>query len=152
MKKKCLSILVILVIIIMLFAGCSQPIEGQPVAYDSLAELSQKVGFDVVEPVTIPATYVKSGYYCLGDSVAEILYLSGDNQIIYAMSQIKNVKSDIEDYDEITEININGSKAKLTLKDGYVMLGVVEKGEFAYSIYSQTGLSQGEFMLIAEGF
>ena len=151
MKKKIFSAAVLIIIALMIFAGC-EPIKGEPVPYDEIEELSEAVGFEVIEPASLPEGYIKSGYFSVGGAVAEILYMSGDNQIIYAMSKVKNITSDIDDYDEIQETDINGHKAKLTLKDGYVMLGVMRIGDYTYSIYSQSGLSTGEFKLIADTF
>ena len=151
MNRKAATVIALLLIAVIIFAGC-EPIQGEPVPYDDIVELSEAVGFDVLEPASLPDGYVLSGYYCVGDAVAELLYMSGDNQIIYAMSKVKNITRDIEDYDEIVEQDINGHKAKLTLKDGYVMLGVMQIGDYSYSIYSQSGLSVGEFKLIADTF
>ena len=151
MNRKAVSVIALLIIAVIIFAGC-EPIKGEPVPYDDIDELSEAVGFTVLEPASLPEGYVLTGYYCVGDAVAELLYMSGDNQIIYAMSKVKNITSDIEDYDEIVEQDINGHRAKLTLKDGYVMLGVMQIGDYSYSIYSQSGLSTGEFKLIAETF
>ena len=152
MKKKYLGIIILTVMCIMVFSGCSEPISGEPVAYDSADELSEAVGFEVLEPASLPEGYIKSGYFSLDDSVAEILYMSGANQIIYAMSKVKNIECDIEDYDEIVVTEIDGHKVELMLKDGYVLLGVMTKGEYTYSIYAPSGLSEGEFELIAKGF
>ena len=152
MNKRFPGFIILLAAVVVLFAGCADPIMGTPVAYDSLTELSDAVGFDVLEPTSLPESYVKAGYFCMDGVVAEILYMSGENQIIYAMTQIKNIKSDVAEYDEVKETQIDGHNVRLTLKDGYVMLGVMEKDGFTYSIYTQAGLSEGEFELIAKGF
>ena len=151
MSRRSILITVLILVIVMVFSSC-EPIQGKPVPYDSIDELSEAVGFTVLEPASLPEGYVLNGYFCVEDAVAELLYMSGDNQIIYAMSKVKNIASDITDYDEIEETEINGHRAKLTLKDGYVMLGTMQIGDFTYSIYSQSGLSTGEFKLIANTF
>ena len=142
---------VLCIIMSLAAAGCVQKISGTPVRYDNLDELSAVVGFDVIEPAVLPEGYVLAGYFAIEDKVAEVLYMNGDNELIYAMSSVKNIESDIADIDQVKTEEIAGKQFELSYKDGYILLAVTEQDGFTYTIYTQAGLSTGEFNLIAAG-
>ena len=77
--------------------------------------------------------------------------MNGDNELIYAMSSVKNIESDIADIDQVKTEEIAGKQFELSYKDGYILLAVTEQDGFTYTIYTQAGLSTGEFNLIAAG-
>jgi hypothetical protein len=125
-----------------LLSACGQ--EEKPVQYDSLAELSGAVGFDVINPEGMPDGYVLAGYYAVGDKLAQIVYVYGDAGLIFAMTPLKKVECSFDDFDETKTVNIDGIVYDYSLSGGSVRLAVARAGDYTYAIYAKDGLTEEE--------
>ena len=142
MAKKAFVFIFCIVICAALLSACGQ--EEDPVQYDSLEELSGAVDFEVINPEGMPDGYVLAGYYAVGDDLAQIVYIYGDDELIFAMTTLKKVECSFNDFDETKIVNVGGIDYEYSLFEGNVHLAVAHAGEYTYAIYSKSGLSEEE--------
>jgi len=132
-----------------ILTACSQAAE--PVQYDSLSELSDAVGFDVIDPTGMPDGYVLAGYYAVGGNLAQIVYVNGDKEIIFAMTTQKKVECEAGDFDETKTVSVDGVSFEYSLSGGSVRLAAARAGAYTYAIYAKNGLAEEEMRLAAIG-
>lgn len=149
MGKKILLVFVCVLICASLFQACSEP--DQPVQYDSLSELSDAVGFDVINPAGMPEEYVLAGYYAVGSNLAQIVYVNGDSELIFAMTKLKKIESEFGDFDETKTVGVNGVYFEYSLSGGRVRFAAARAGEFTYAIFARDGLSEDQMKQAAVG-
>jgi|GEM_PF-3635297 len=149
MAKKILLIFICLLLLVSALTACSKPTE--PVQYDSLADLSKAVGFDVIDPSGMPEGYALAGYYSVGSKLAQIVYVNGDKELIFAMTPLKKVESEFGEFDETKDIGVNGVYFDFSYADGSVRLASARAGSYTYAIYAKAGLAEEEMKAAAVG-
>ena len=150
MFKKIL-IVVLTVILIIFAAGCSTKIDGTPQRYDDTRSLSAAVEFDVIQPGYIPEGYVLSGYYAVENKIAEILYINGEEELIFAMTKAKNVISDMGEFEKEQEYEFNGNKFVYSMNGDNVHLIVSYRNDMNYVVYSKSGLTTNQADAMCKG-
>ena len=148
MSKKIFSVLICALLCVFLLTSCQS---AAPMQVGSLAELSQTVGFDVVNPMNIPDGYALAGYYAAGNNLAQIVYVNGENELIFAMTSLQKVECDLGGFDQTKSVDVGGVNFDLSLSGGSVHLAVAHAGGYSYAIYSKTGLSEDEITRMAGG-
>ncbi len=149
MAKKVFVVLICVLICASLLSACKK--EETPVHYDSLEELSDAVGFDVINPEGMPDGYVLAGYYAVGDHLAQVVYVRGNEELIFAMTTLKKVECDFDDFDETKTVNVGGIDYEYSLADGSVRLATARRGDYTYAVYAKNGLSEEEMRLAVIG-
>jgi len=149
MGKKIFLILSCVLFCASILTACAQP--AQPVQYDSLSELSDAVGFDVINPAGMPDVYVLAGYYAVGGNLAQIVYVNGDNELIFAMTTLKKVECEFGEFDETKTVGVKGVYFEYSLSGGSVRLAAARMGDFTYAIYAKNGLSEDQMKQAAIG-
>ncbi len=149
MGKKILLILISVLFCAGVLTSCSQP--EAPVQYDSLSELSDAVGFDVINPEGMPDEYVLVGYYAVGGNLAQIVYVNGDSELIFAMTKLKKVESAFGEFDETKTVGVNGVYFDYSLSGDSVRLAVARAENFTYAIFARDGLSEDQMKKAAVG-
>ena len=149
MGKKIFLILISVLFCASILTACSQTAE--PVQYDSLAELSGAVGFDVINPAGMPEGYALAGYYAVGDNLAQIVYVNGNNELIFAMTTLKKVECEFGDFDETKTVGVNGVYFDYSISGGSVRLAAARVGDYTYAIYAKNGLTEDEMKQAAIG-
>jgi hypothetical protein len=78
------------------------------------------------------------------DGLAEVTYGSGDNEISYRKGRgTEDISGDYNNYNEMTEMDINGMTITLRGNDGRIFGAVWDDGEYSYSYYVTNGVSIG---------
>lgn len=149
MSKKIMMIALCIFLCASLLTACGQT--GSPVQYDSLSDLSKAVGFNVANPQNLPEGYALAGYYAVGGNLAQIAYVNGENELIFAMTTLQKVECDLGTFDETKTADVNGVSFELGLLDGSVHLAVARAGSYTYAIYSKSGLTEDAVTQMAGG-
>lgn len=150
MIKKILAVAMTAVCVLAL-AGCGAKINGTPQRYDDTKSLSTAVDFKVIQPGYIPEGYALAGYYAVENKIAEILYVSGEEELIFAMTKAKNVASDLGEFDSEQEYEFNGNTFTYSMRGGVVHLIVSNKNDMKYIIYSKNGIEVSQADAICKG-
>ena len=150
MNKRILPILICILICFALFVSCDQVDSSSPIQYDDIYELAEKVGFKIVEPTYIPDGYALAGYFSMDKKIAEIVYADGEEKLIYAMTSIKKIESDFDEFDETKDIEIDGLKAEVNLIGGKAHLGILYGKVYNYAFYSKLGLEEAVMKQLLE--
>jgi hypothetical protein len=149
MSKRIVRIALSIILCASLLTACGET--PAPVKYDSLSDLSNAVGFNVVNPIDVPDGYALAGYYAVGENLAQIAYVNGDNELIFAMTTLEKVECDLGTFDETKTAEVNGVGLELNFLGGSVHLAVARTGGYSYAIYSKNGLSEEEMIQLAGG-
>jgi hypothetical protein len=149
MSKKIFPVLCCILLLAFVFTACSKTEE--PVQYDSLSELSNAVGFDVVNPQSMPDGYALIGYYAVGGNLAQIAYVNGDKELIFAMTTLKKVECETGEFDQTETKDVNGIDFEYSMVGGSVVLAVARAGAYTYAIYARNGLTEEEMAQAAQG-
>ncbi len=149
MRKRILLIALSIFLCVFLLTACAQA--GTPVQYDSPSELSKAVGFNVVNPQNVPEGFALAGYYAVGENLAQIAYLNGENDLIFAMTDLKKIECGQGAFDQTKSVDVNGVSFELSLSDGSVHLAVAHAGGYTYAIYSKSGLAEDTVVQMAGG-
>lgn len=149
MSKRIILIALCIIVSASLLTACGQT--GTPVQYDSLSDLSKAVGFNVVNPQNVPEGYALAGYYAVGGNLAQIAYVNGENELIFAMTTQQKVECDLGTFDEIKTVDMNGVSLELSLSGGSVHLAAARAGGYTYAIYSRSGLTEEAITQMAGG-
>ena len=149
MSKRIILITLCVMVSASLLSACGQT--ATPVQYDSLSDLSKAVGFQVVNPQNIPEGYALAGYYAVGENLAQIAYVDGENGLIFAMTTLQKVECDLGTFDETKTVDINGLNLVLSLAGGTIHLAFARSGGYTYAFYSRSGLTEEEVAQLAGG-
>ena len=142
MRKKAFLILICVLFCASVLTACAQ--QEEPVGYDNIGELSDAVGFDVIEPSGMPEGYALAGYYAVGTGLAQILYVNGDKELIFAMTALKKVACETDEFEQTKTVGVNGVNFEYSLSGGSVRLATARVGDYTYAIYVKSGLSEEE--------
>ena len=149
MVKKSVLVLLSVLVVLSFLTACSKAEE--PVLYDSLSELSDAVEFDVINPQGMPDGYALAGYYSVGRNLAQIVYVNGNEELIFAMTPLKEIECAMEGFDKTGTKDIGGVEFEYSYAGEAVLLAVARTNAFTYAIYSKNGLSEEQMTQAAQG-
>jgi len=102
----------------------------------SAVELSEMVGFDVVDVPSLMSASDKTTYMALGKELAEIKYNSGSQTVTFRKSaKMDDNSGDYNSYSTVKVITVNMDSVTLKGNDGNYNLAVWSKGEYSYSLH-----------------
>lgn len=106
----------------------------------TLAELEQAVGFPMQAPA-MPDGYTVSSLTDISQSVAQITYRNGDEEIIYRVSKGDgDISGSYEDYSNKCTIEIEGVSVQLRGEEAF-HVAVWNNNGFSYAVYAPAGLT-----------
>ncbi|MEI6101852.1 MAG: DUF4367 domain-containing protein [Eubacteriales bacterium] len=109
------------------------------------------MSFDVINPRYVPEGYTFTGYYAQGKNVAQIVYVKGNDQLIFVMTTSKKVESDLGPFEETKSVAAGNVTFSMSLTGGLVHLAVAHVGQYIYAIYTKSGISEDEATRMAQG-
>lgn len=118
----------------------------------SAEELSQTVGFQVVDFAPLPFEPLSSTYLSYWHKLAEIKYTGAESSAVFRMTQgSEDPSGDFNSYDTIEDITVDTKAVTLKGNDGVYTLAVWSDHGFSYSLKLSPGLSQeGWHSMLAE--
>lgn len=122
------------------------------VEVDTIEELSQSVGFDIKDLVSLPFETTETIYTNYGNGLAEIAYI-GESQTLYYRKSLgtDDNSGDYNIYDSELEIVVQDISITLKGNNDLFLLAVWTDGKYAYSISLTEGISKDSFTsLISE--
>lgn len=150
MKNKIWALIAVLIICSLFLCACSSKISGELVRYDDIKSLSEAVGFQVRGPSVLPDGYALAGYFAVEDKIAEILFVRGEEEIIFVMTEAKDVQMESGICEEEKKIELGGNEFTFDITDGKVYLATTRKDGLTYAVYSNSGMSEEDMTHIAE--
>ena len=119
------------------------------VMLDSIDELSQKAGFDVME-ITQAGDAIIS-YYFRSDNVAETMYVYETNTITLSQGAgSDDISGDFNEYDKTSEVTIGNLAVTMKGNNNTVSLAIWCNEGCAFSLYSDSPLTEDEFIRLIE--
>ena len=119
--------------------------------YASTEEAEKALGFDAAIPSIIPDGYVQSAVYTIGESLLQLDYAEDEKRISYRTAMDNgDISGDYNAYDDIKTVSVNGADVELRRDGELIRSAVWNKGEYAFSISSDAGLSEADIILIIE--
>lgn len=101
----------------------------------TLGEAEEIVQFKATVPTNIPAGYVEDSIYTIENNIIEVIYLNGENKIVFRQSKGKNdISGDYNKYNEETKVNINGLEVNTKGNNGKVNVATWTNGDFTFAI------------------
>lgn len=125
-------------------------IDGMPnpvIEHVSLAELSEKVGFEVVVPEVLGA-FERKGFFSI-DTLAQVIYMRGEQELCWRMSPAADGDNsgDYNDYATVTTETIGEVSVTFKGNDNEVSLALWTLNGYDYSV----GVREPEDSLTAHG-
>ena len=117
------------------------------VEVSSVEELSETVGFEVVELGNLPFEPESVVYTAYWAEVAEIVYTSGEQTAVFRKGiGSDDVSGDYNSYELTSEISVNDINITLKGNGETFTLAIWTDGEFAYSISLSEGIGDAEWI------
>lgn len=118
----------------------------------SAAELSELVGFEMEDILSLPFQPKETIYRAYGDSLAQIIYINESDSVDYRKSPgMEDNSGDYSVYDEMIEISTGAVTATLKGTDGIYSLAVWTDGTYSYSLRLSQPFAQEEWADILKG-
>ena len=119
------------------------------VEVDSLAELSQVLGFSVPEVKNIPFEVTSTVYTNGWNEFAQVEYQgeSQDEAVLFRKARgTDDISGDYNTYSDVTEVTVNEVSATLKGNEGQYNLAIWQQDGFAYSLNYEPGGSEDVFV------
>jgi hypothetical protein len=121
------------------------------VEVSSVEELSETVGFEVVEPRNLPFEPESVVYTAYWAEMAEIVYTSDEQTAAFRKGiGSDDVSGDYNSYELTGEISVNDINATLKGNDENYTLAIWTDGEFAYSLSLSGGIGETKWIKILQ--
>lgn len=121
------------------------------VEVSSAKELSETVGFEVVEPGNLPFEPESVVYTAYWAEMAEIVYTNGEQTAVFRKGiGSDNISGDYNSYELTSKILVNNINATLKGNGETYTLAIWRDGEFAYSLSLSGGIGQAEWINILQ--
>lgn len=125
--------------------------------YDTLEEARKAAGFDITVPA-VPKQY-ESVICRVMDGLLEVYWEdSGGNRLTIRKGQragmdpdTTDISGDYSEYSEVKTVDVSGKAVEERGSDGLVHTAVWSADDFAYAVFSDTGLSEEEMERLAAG-
>lgn len=115
--------------------------------HDTLTALEQAVSFPIQQPA-MPDGYAVSSLTDINQSVAQITYQNGDQEIVYRVGKgTDDISGSYEDYSNKCTLEIEGVNVQLRGEQTFHVAAWHNNG-FAYSIYAPAGLTTAQISQI----
>lgn len=113
----------------------------------TLTALEQAVGFPIQEPA-MPDGYTASEWTDISQSIAQITYQNGDQEIIYRVSKgTDDISGSYEDYSNKCTLEIEGVTVQLRGEEAF-HVAIWNDNGLAYSVYVPAGLTTAQISQI----
>lgn len=113
----------------------------------TLTALEQAVGFPIQQPA-MPDGYAVSSLTDINQSVAQITYQNGDQEIVYRVGKgTDDISGSYEDYSNKCTLEIEGINVQLRGEQDFHVATWHNNG-FAYSVYAPAGLTTAQISKI----
>lgn len=113
----------------------------------TLTALEQAVGFSIQQPA-MPDGYAVSSLTDINQSVAQITYQNGDQEIVYRVGKGTNdISGSYENYSNKCTLEIEGVNVRLRGEQAFHVATWHNNG-FAYSVYAPAGLTTAQISQI----
>lgn len=113
----------------------------------TLAALEQAVSFSIQQPA-MPDGYAVSSLTDINQSVAQITYQNGDQEIVYRVGKgTDDISGSYEDYSNKYTLEIEGVSVQLRGEQDFHVAAWHNNG-FAYSVYAPAGLTTAQISQI----
>lgn len=115
--------------------------------HTTLTALEQAVGFPIQQPA-MPDGYAISSLTDINQSVAQITYQNGDQEIVYRVGKgTDDISGSYEDYSNKCTLEIEGVNVRLRGEQDFHVAAWHNNG-FAYSVYAPAGLTTAQISQI----
>lgn len=115
--------------------------------HDTLTALEQAVSFPIQQPA-MPDGYAVSSLTDINQSVAQITYQNGDQEIVYRVGKgTDDISGSYEDYSNKCTLEIEGVNVRLRGEQDFHVAAWHNNG-FAYSVYAPAGLTTAQISQI----
>ena len=123
------------------------------VEVDSLAELSQVLGFSVPEVKNIPFEVTSTVYTNGWNEFAQVEYQgkSQDEAVLFRKARgTDDISGDYNTYSDVTEVTVKEVSVTLKGDDGQYSLAIWQQDGFAYSLSYEPGGSEDVFVAMIQ--
>lgn len=119
------------------------------VEVSSVEELSETVGFEVVEPGNLPFEAKNIVYTAYWAEMAEIIYINDDQTAVFRKGiGSDDVSGDYNSYELTGEISVNDINATLKGNGETYTMAIWTDAEFSYSLSLSEGIGEAEWIKI----
>ncbi|HWQ50277.1 MAG TPA: hypothetical protein VN369_00625 [Terriglobales bacterium] len=150
MKKLLLALLILTV----LLAGCSSGGKDALVEYENLDELSDALGYFPNTPQYLPGTDYTESYSLIDGDTAQVVYKNDTQTITYRTKKVADEAISGVDKAPLTESQVNRSKGfDVTMygKEGKLYLAEWSEDQKSFSLYFENGCTAEEFDVAITG-
>ena len=121
------------------------------VAYDSLEELSQALGFQVKEIHTLPFDPEQITYLSYWGQMAEIRCSAAEHSLLFRMSVgEEDISGNYNTYPDVIRYADDGRTIVLKGNDGAYSLAIWSEDGYSYSLETTSGVTKVELLDIAQ--
>lgn len=119
--------------------------------FDTLSEAENAVGFEIEIPESCGG-YSDRTFSVITGTILEIRYYddSGTQLIIRKTRGSEDVSGDYTEYSDVSEIQTAAGTVTIKGSEGEYNLAVWTSGEYSYSVFAGSGLSEDELIKIVE--
>ncbi len=125
---------------------------GNPYAeYDTLEEAENTIGFEISVPDSYGG-YTEPYYAVVEEKILEVQYYNGDDcgMIIRKSRGSKDISGDFNEFDNITETEVNGNTVTIKGSGDEFILALWVSGDYSYSVSVSSGISESALKEIIE--
>ena len=125
---------------------------GNPYAeYDTLEEAENTIGFEISVPDSYGG-YTEPYYAVIEGKILEVQYYNGDDRgmIIRKSRGSEDISGDFNEFDNITETDVNGSTVTIKGNGDEFSLALWVSGDYSYSVSVSSGISENALKEIIE--
>ena len=125
---------------------------GNPYAeYDTLEEAENTIGFEISVPDSYGG-YTEPYYAVIEGKILEVQYYNGDDRgmVIRKSSGSEDISGDFNEFDNITETDVNGSTVTIKGSGDEFSLALWVSGDYSYSVSVSSGISENALKEIIE--
>lgn len=129
----------------------SAEIPNALVKYDTLDEARKAAEFNFGIPATLPDGYQMKDIVVIHNDLAEILYLKGDNRILYRTAKgDSDISGDYNDYANVNAITVENFKATVKGNGDSISLVTWSKDGVSFSLSFDDPVNQASLSTIIE--
>lgn len=143
----------LLLALLLVFAGCSKEEEDTGDECGSLEELGEKVGYSVNTPMYLPGKGYTESYRALEGNVAQIVYQSDEQTITFTMAKQADVDllGDVSEFTEQFESTCKGFSVPLYGKGGVAYAAQWSENDKTFALRFEVGITPELFDEVIKG-